>query len=518
MRLINRFTFHPFLLAIYPVLALLAENFGEVSAWVVLRPFLVSLIGCGIMLGLLSLIHRNTQRAALVSSLALFAFFSYGHVYTYLSTRPIFGITLGHNRYLAPIYLLIIVVGIWLILRQKRYLSEVNLLANGIAIVLVLMPMLQMGIYAIRQTTSSNLIREQTAESNQLKVNDPMVAPDIYYIILDTYTRQDVLKTKFGIDTSSFIDGLRQLGFFVVDCANANYPSTNVSLASSLNFNYLQEINANLPAGATLDTAMSELLRHNQVRNLLEQAGYYTVAFATGYDWIEWKDSDSYLQPDDSGRVMQSLRPFEAMLIQSTAVTILLDAQSIFLPELTRQVANPNEEHIQRQTFLLEKLENMASMPGPKFVYAHILIPHGPFVFNADGSLVADPSYYENGGEERFIEGYRNQVQFINQRLMQILPRLINESRQPPIIIIQSDHGPKQARFQILNAYYLPGVESKLYSDISPVNSFRLVFDQYFGTDYGLLPDHYFQVNGDDLMEFSVVVPEATTTCPTKVK
>ena len=42
----------------------------------------------------------------------------------------------------------------------------------------------------------------------------------------------------------------------------------------------------------------------------------------------------------------------------------------------------------------------------------------------------------------------------------------------------------------ILNAYYLPGVDSSLlYPSITPVNSFRLAFDLYFGTHLGLLPD-----------------------------
>jgi hypothetical protein len=42
----------------------------------------------------------------------------------------------------------------------------------------------------------------------------------------------------------------------------------------------------------------------------------------------------------------------------------------------------------------------------------------------------------------------------------------------------------------ILNAYRLPGdgVE-KIYPSITPVNSFRVVFDTYFGTSLGLLED-----------------------------
>ena len=51
-------------------------------------------------------------------------------------------------------------------------------------------------------------------------------------------------------------------------------------------------------------------------------------------------------------------------------------------------------------------------------------------------------------------------------------------------------------RTPILNAYYLPGqAASHLYESISPVNTFRLILNQYFGGQYPLLKDiSYFSV------------------------
>jgi hypothetical protein len=47
--------------------------------------------------------------------------------------------------------------------------------------------------------------------------------------------------------------------------------------------------------------------------------------------------------------------------------------------------------------------------------------------------------------------------------------------------------------FLILNAYYLPGMRhDRLYPSITPVNSFRLIFDLYFHAGLRLLPDEYF--------------------------
>jgi hypothetical protein len=51
---------------------------------------------------------------------------------------------------------------------------------------------------------------------------------------------------------------------------------------------------------------------------------------------------------------------------------------------------------------------------------------------------------------------------------------------------------------KILNAYFLPpNVEEVLYDQISPVNTFRLLFNQEFGADFDLLDDaSYYSSSG----------------------
>jgi hypothetical protein len=136
----------------------------------------------------------------------------------------------------------------------------------------------------------------------------------------------------------------------------------------------------------------------------------------------------------------------------------------------------------------------MASVSGPKLVFAHVLVPHLPFVFNADGSVQQDENYYRDSSnpinDDYYQKGYTAQIQFINSRILPILKMIINESRVPPVIILQGDHGVRDFnRPAILNAYYLPGAAQQLYPTITPVNTFRLVLDQYFGAHYGLLQD-----------------------------
>ena len=96
--------------------------------------------------------------------------------------------------------------------------------------------------------------------------------------------------------------------------------------------------------------------------------------------------------------------------------------------------------------------------------------------------------------------------------MIPIVTEIIENSHTPPIIIIQGDHGSYEVeytplRVMILNAYYLPnGGEKLLYNTITPVNTFRLILDYYFGSEYGLIEDiSYNSKSEDDLFDFELV-------------
>src|SRR5262249_55628409 len=151
----------------------------------------------------------------------------------------------------------------------------------------------------------------------------------------------------------------------------------------------------------------------------------------------------------------------------------------------------------------------------PNFVFAHILSPHPPFIFAADGTpapiskatrrvmLANDIGGTSEADREIVARAYREQVQFVTPRVPQAIATILARSSTPPIIVLQSDHGsdmlldwsrpsPMGAweRTAILNAYYVPpGIRAKLYPRISPVNTFRVLFGYYFTGRYDLLPD-----------------------------
>lgn len=102
------------------------------------------------------------------------------------------------------------------------------------------------------------------------------------------------------------------------------------------------------------------------------------------------------------------------------------------------------------------------------------------------------------------------QVKWTNTQLTKLVNKLLRGPESShPVIVIQADEGPysglipdnatrvtikklKQKMF-VMNAFYLPAVPNPpLYRTLSSVNTFRLIFNLYFGTDYPLLPDRSF--------------------------
>jgi len=161
---------------------------------------------------------------------------------------------------------------------------------------------------------------------------------------------------------------------------------------------------------------------------------------------------------------------------------------------------------------VFNKLDDIARMPEPTFAYIHVISPHPPFVFGPDGEPTYPPDFWNENREypaDLYAKGYQNQLTFLNKKLLEAVDVILANSDTPPIIVLQGDHGPwlqtKEKRMRILNAYYLPGKEDKLYSTITPVNTFRLIFDSYFGGKYNLLPDIAYFSPVPKLYEFSEI-------------
>ncbi len=504
MNRLRQIILHPFLLAAYPIIALLARNIQEVYPGAAVRPLVVSLVAGTVLLAIGRLVFRSWAKAAIWVSIFLVLFFAYGHLYLLLKTNPVLYPIIGRHRVLVVVGLAILVGLAWLLIKRVKTVGTATQIFNLVSILLMIYPLLQLGTYAFNSLTARSRSGLPQESISTLKPAADTPLPDIYYIILDRYAREDVLMNTFNYDNSAFLGELESRGFYIARCSMSNYANTAEALGSTLNMDYLDNLAHSLQPGNTDLTLLTFLIRNSKVRSELEGIGYITVSIS-GFEPFQMADADFYFDPnavqltDKSGNPL--VTPFEAMLIKSTAGIILLDMQAVKNNRLAQDVNFPYAAHIQSQRYILSKLAYIPEIRGPKIVFVHIKIPHPPYVFNADGSLVANPPPFPETGyaidPELIKTLYTGQVSYINNQIIPIIDSILAKSEIRPIIILQGDHGFEPPhRMEILNAYLVPDdVKGKLYPGISPVNSFRLLFDVYFGAGYQLLSDESYYSN-----------------------
>jgi hypothetical protein len=237
------------------------------------------------------------------------------------------------------------------------------------------------------------------------------------------------------------------------------------------------------------------------------------VYYSSGYSGTESYSDEDIAAP-------RALSEFEHLLLASSPFSVFP-----FLRE--RQF----EAHRRSLRYILDELAD-TSFPRPVFAFAHILLPHPPFVFGSSGESVNPPWEFElmDGDlsrytKEEYIEGYRGQIAFLTGRLTEIVTHLV-ERYPNAVIILQGDHGPgadlhwqsctatdHEERFPILLAIRAPGVERASIERIkTPVNVFRTVFNGAFGTQLEMLPDTSYCSTWDRLYDFTPVDLQRTHT------
>ncbi|HQN04819.1 MAG TPA: hypothetical protein PK174_05310 [Anaerolineaceae bacterium] len=503
------FPLHTFFVGIFPCLALFTANISQINGLGISVSLLLSLIFTFFSFMVFRLIIRNTINAAFITSLFLVFFFSYGHLYNFLSGLHLRNISLAHHSTILVFWLVILVTG-FLIAYKKRIQINLHKILNLAGVILILFQVFLIAKFYFQIITPTYKNKDnELIEVSKDQQNDP----DVYYIILDSYAGEEVLRNKYGYDNSAFLSSLKELGFYIPDYSTANYYTTIFSMLSTFHMDYLD--NTDIPIRKNAENInykeLIPYLKNNPVRTEFEKMGYKIVSFQTGYYWLEWNDADVYYQPE---KPSLSSQEFENLFINTTFVRFFIDTGIIekiglrdaiynFRGSLEDKKVITDHDGIpgarnryERLQYTFKMLEDSVEIPGKKFVYVHILSPHEPYVFDEKGNF--DPTDKDTG--------YITQVEFLNHRILEIVKHLIDNSDTPPIIIIQGDHNSLDendpARIQVLSALFMPGqVKSELYDDITPVNYFRYIFLNYFDVDITLINDVSF-IKGTSPYEF----------------
>ena len=484
---------HPLLVGIYPVFVLYYINIKEVAPATIQQAVMTSLVIIALVSIFYLLIFRSWTKAALPVSFTLLLIFTYGHFFNLIEGLNVAGILIGRHRNAILIWIIIYVVGLYFLARIKTSNTLTKSL-NIFSIFITAFVLIEIGVFFLqskavqRERQASLLISQNLSKST--------VERDVYYILIDAYSRQDILRDQFDLDSSEFLNELKELGFYIPNCAQSNYDTTYPSLASSLNMNYLDALG--ITHAEANQTIYKPYIHNSLVRKSFEELGYQTVTFKSPHPPIDIKDSTYYFDyfKDRSALDQSDSLNFQHLFLSTTIFHPLLAYTegknepvntspfwSTWIPT-TNSINSREYRQYQQNVFALESLETIPGLPGKKFIYAHLLVTHQPFVFYPDGDFHPALVQHDNA--------YRDQVLFANKRILEIVKSILQNSNPKPIIILQSDHSFVTGvdRVKILNAYYLPDSNNEgLYDTITPVNTFRLIFNIYYGGEYEMLPD-----------------------------
>jgi hypothetical protein len=488
---------YPLAISAYPALALLNANTGEVQPDAVIRPLLASVVFGAVLYFVLWLFFRQAHKAAFLTALWLALFFSFGHAYISIGEKyP----KSNYTTWLAIGWIILFILTLIWVIRPKLIFASSASTLNTVALALLVMSVWQISFWG--GTRGAHALGADHAPV-QADLDKPANPPDVYYFILDSYGRQDLLQSAYDYDNTEFLNALKERGFYVAECSQSNYVRTEISLASSLNMMYLQELDDTFKPENIARRKLWDSLKHSAVRYNFESLGYKTVNFATGYAWNELEDANVFFTPPP---LTSGLTEFEGLFLRTTFARYAQDFGWV------------DPDAVMGQTFrdrfnnIFNNMSKLANMPESTFAYIHVISPHPPFVFDPEGKPTYPPDFWDKQRlytNKMYAKGYTNQLTYLNKKMLEAIDTLLAESDAPPIIIIQGDHGPwmqpKDRKLWILNAYYLPGHNDRLYSTISPVNTFRVIFDAYFGGNYDILKDVSYFSPVPKLYDFSEI-------------
>lgn len=502
---------HPILFGVYPVISLYFGNFGGLSWRELVAPLaLIVVIVLGAELMLFGVLKRPHRTGFILSCAVLFFF--YGNQLPDVEAR--------HSVVDSLWIRIALALGLWFactllvsvrILRMRRIDSRWTLLANRIAVILILAPLVfnfeQWWTTLRKERSTTERVEKELVALTANRRPAPEELPDIYFIVLDSYGRADALREFYDFENDAFLDALNRQGFVIAPESHANYAFTHFVFASVLNLNYLHNI-------------FEKPYQWSDSMHAVKEARLLRIVESLGYEALAFPDAEF------AHRQLARLSPYHDDFQNNLAALLLK------MSPLEGLVEKLQREHrggarIRRN---LGALARIAKRPEPTFVFMHVMAPHHPFDFRADGTErrhpMGPPTFdWATQDYTRYRRLYAEELAGLNTLLLKAIDDLLRASPEPPVIVLFGDHGPRPQGFVrgwrsigelVLNpskeaeageisrsavlrewmpnfhAAYLPGHEEAFYPQISPVNAGRLVLSEYLDLEMPLLEDRVF--------------------------
>jgi hypothetical protein len=490
--------FYPFGIGVWSVVLLYGQNTGEASPADAILPIAWSLLLAAVVFGASYVLFRDVRRAGLLAGLLVALFLSYGRVLEAIDS-PV--VTSGRLLALWGVLGVLAIVGVWRLHRDLRVATARLNAVAALLLVIALVPALagevgdSAGVAASPQ--SSIAPGEGTAGPDR----------DVYVIIVEDIGSERILRDVWGMTGDSPFAFLEELGFNRIVDSHSNYGKTAHSLASMFNLDYLDETAAAMGPESGDYEPVYDLLDNPSSARFLNERGYEYVHIGS------WWDPTARSSIADVNLGLETPSDFATAWLETTMAPAITSRLARFGIRVGAAGLESHELQYESGIAGFAALDSTLDRPGRTFVFAHFLIPHDPYSFALDGSFVTDEQRAERSREQLFLDQSRYTMERVEAF---VRDALAGPDETDPIMIVTTDEGPNplayeqdpeaynweqasdadlREKFEIELGLYLPGIdpeEAGVHDGMSLVNTFRGLFDAYFGTSYGPLPDRSF--------------------------
>lgn len=509
---------HPWLLAVYYVAFPFVINFQHLILPSIFLPLVIVALGTTLLFVVCYAFCKKTYLASIITSVSLILFFSYPPLFsiiriiTSLMGNPEngFDITISISKYWIIISFIVILSGV--ILLSNRIPKLISLLTIALNLASIFLILAVSGYLITKLNTSEGIRTFQKRWDEKIKEDsvpaniNSIIKRDIYLIVLDGYGSREVLDEIYDYDNRWFEEELHALGFHIIPNAQTNYNQTRTSFSSLLNMQYLDDVASEVGAFATDAHPLIQMIQDNLVVNRLRGAGYTIINFPSGYEYTEGIAADYQIK--------------KGVYLDNFSQTLIWN--SVAYPFIHKNLYDWHRDTIMNS---IEGISDLTDFPSPRLVIAHIFAPHPPFVFDGSGKPITPPYSFtaidadtliQNTSLEYYKTHYPDQLEFVSRSILKSIQEIIKNSEVQPIIILSGDHGPaltvsltdttsssQYERMHILNALYLPDFDySQINPDHTPVNTFRVILNAYFGENMELLENRSYISSFDHPYQF----------------
>lgn len=400
--------FSTYLLVLYPCLYLYFNNIGEAKFLDIIPASITLIIAATIVNAVNLIIYRNISKAVFAGNIFLFLTINFKAIESYILTK------FPQANYWHTMIVILSMAVFIIILRNKfkaEYLSSINKLVSFIFTILLVLAVVQAipsynRLYNMQDNRSEEVLEH-------VKVQDANIEkPNFYYIILDEYGGPENLKFFMNYDNKDFYNFLENKKF------NVSYSSRNKDIFTYKIVSDLVNLEFVSYDNMTLSEATA-FMKNARIVKLFEEYGYKFNKITTDKVGIDYRVD--YKNKYNEG---------ENYAVE-TAYDIIINKTALYPFNIKKQNNNINILNNDIQ-YLYEsvKIENQGI-----FSYAHLILPHYPFLFDEYGNANSTYLYYSWDNNV-----YLGQLKYTNKVIEKFVDKIIEEDPYS-VVIIQSDHG-----------------------------------------------------------------------------